>query len=178
MRVVDADLLELVEPTLAHAPSLVAMVSEYRSVGERRYHDLQTLSSAQAAQYVANLSARARTFDPKPTHVQQLTYWLMRGETIIGSSRLTPTLTPALYVWGGNISYDIRPSERRKGYGTELLALTIDRARVHGLPAVRLMCYQDNIASIKIIERNGGERVYAGPCALAGGEIFTYEIEL
>jgi len=156
----------------------VAMVSEYRSVGERRYHDLQSLSPTQAAQYVATLSARARTFDPKPTHVQQLTYWLMRGETIIGSSRLTPTLTPALYVWGGNISYDIRPSERRKGYGTQLLALTMDRARGQGLPALRLMCYQDNAASNKIIRRNGGELVYAGPCALAGGEIFTYEIEL
>jgi predicted acetyltransferase len=170
--------LELVEPTLQHAPSLAAMVEDYRRAGERRYHDLPTIGAIDARTYVERLTQRALNLDPKPTQSPQYTYWLMRGETILGASRLRETLTPALQVWGGHISYDIRPSERRKGYGTQLLALTLDKARDLGLSRVRLMCYHDNVASASIIERNGGELIYDGPCALAGGNIFTYEIAL
>jgi predicted acetyltransferase len=170
--------LQLIEPSLTHAPSLVAMVSEYRRAGEPRYHDLPALSELEAPNYVARLASRAQNFDPKPSHVQQHTYWLVRGETILGAARLRPMLTPSLFEWGGHISYDIRPSERRKGYGTCILELALDKARQLGLSRVRLMCYQNNIASAKIIERNGGQLVYDGPCALAGGNIFTYQIEL
>jgi predicted acetyltransferase len=170
--------LALIEPSLKHAPSLVAMVNEYRCAGERRYHDLPALSDREAPGYVAQLMLRARGFDPKPSHVQQFTWWLVRDETIIGASRFRPILTPALHEWGGHISYDIRPSERGKGHGTRILELTLDKARRFRMSRVRLMCYQDNIASAKIIERNGGALVYDGPCPLAGGNIFTYEISL
>jgi predicted acetyltransferase len=173
-----APFVQLIEPTLEHARSLVEMVGEYRSIGERRYHDLPAKSAVDAQRYVANLTLRARPFDPKPSHVQQFTYWLVRGDAILGASRLRPMLTPALHEWGGHISYDIRPSERRRGYGTRVLEHTLEKAREFRLSRVRLMCYQDNIASTKIIERNGGRCIYAGPCALAGGDIFAYEIEL
>ena len=43
---------------------------------------------------------------------------------------------------------------------------------------VRLMCYQDNIGSKKIIEANGGRITYSGPCALAGGDIDSFQIDL
>src|SRR4051794_32953714 len=115
--------LQLIEPSLKHAPSLVAMVNEYRRAGERRYHDLPALSELEAPHYVARLALRAQNVDPKPSALQQHTFWLIRGETIVGASRLRPVLTPALFEWGGHISYDIRPSERCKGYGTRILEL-------------------------------------------------------
>ena len=154
------------------------MVSEYRRAGERAYHDVPYLLDDQVPGYVAYLALRAQNLDPKPSQVQQFTYWLVKGEQIIGASRLCPTLTPALEEWGGHISYDIRPSQRGKGYGTRILELTLDKARLHRMSRVRLMCYQDNVASAKIIERNGGVLISSGMCALAGGEINTYEIWL
>ncbi len=154
------------------------MVREYHSIGEKRYFDVPNLSDHEVSSYLAYLTLRAQSYDLKPTHVRQLTYWLVRGNDILGAARIRPVLTPQLAEWGGHISYDIRPSQRRKGYGTLVLELALERARNLRMRTVRLMCYQDNIASRKIIEANGGELVYDGPCALAGGAIFTFEIEL
>ena len=141
------------------------MVREYRSVGEKGHFDLPRLHDTEVFSYVAYLTLRAKSYDLKPQHVRQMTYWLVRGNEILGAARLRPTLTPQLAEWGGHISYDIRPSQRRKGYGTQLLALTLEQARRFRMSSVPLMCYQDNLASKRIIERNGGELVYAGPCA-------------
>ncbi len=154
------------------------MVREYRALGEKRYFDLPELREHDVPSYLAYLTLRAESYDLKPTHVRQHTYWLMRGKEILGASRLRPMLTPQLAEWGGHISYDIRPSARGRGHGKEILALTLQRAKAFRMSTVRLMCYQDNIASKKIIEANGGRLTFAGECALAGGEIFTYEIEL
>jgi len=45
---------------------------------------------------------------------------------------------------------------RQRGYGTELLRLALIEARNLGIQPVRITCDDDNVASIKIIERNGG----------------------
>jgi predicted acetyltransferase len=57
---------------------------------------------------------------------------------------------------GGNITYEIRPSERRKGYGKKMLELALIEAKERGLDKVLITCDEDNIASKKIIEANGG----------------------
>jgi len=65
----------------------------------------------------------------------------------------------------GIIGYYIRPSQRRKGYGSLILALSLDKAKQLGLKKVLVTCNDDNVASIKIIERNGGklaDKVKAG----------------
>jgi predicted acetyltransferase len=173
-----ADTLRLVNPSKKYGSSLVAMVREYRSLGEKRYFDVPDLNDYTVHGYLAYLTLRAESYDLKPTHVRQNTYWLVQNGEILGASRLRPILTPELMEWGGHISYDVRPSQRGKGHGTHLLALTLDQARKFRMSSVRLMCYQDNTASKRIIERNGGRLIFAGPCALAGGEIFTFEIEL
>ena len=61
-----------------------------------------------------------------------------------------------MMIEGGNIGYAIRPSERRKGFGTLILRLTLEKAKNIGLTRVLVTCDADNVASRKIIERNGG----------------------
>jgi len=75
---------------------------------------------------------------------------------ILGESRLRHSLTPALEHHGGHIGYVIRPSQRRKGYGTLILALTLEKARALGIQRVRITCDTDNTGSVRIIEKNGG----------------------
>jgi predicted acetyltransferase len=45
---------------------------------------------------------------------------------------------------------------RRRGYGTEILRLTLLKARAFGLRKIRLTCNKDNVASARTILRNGG----------------------
>jgi len=57
---------------------------------------------------------------------------------------------------GGNIGYEVRPSERRRSVGRELLRLTLDEARRIGLRRVLLTTEPTNLGSIGVILANGG----------------------
>lgn len=59
----------------------------------------------------------------------------------------------------GNIGYSVRPSERRKGYATQMLQLILEHAKEIGLSEVHLSAKQKNIPSIKTIVKNGGKLV-------------------
>jgi len=85
------------------------------------------------------------------------TFWLVRDDQmILGESRLRHALTPALEAFGVHIGYVIRTSQRRKGYGTLILKLTLEIASAIGIQRVRVKCDTDNIGFALIIERNGG----------------------
>jgi predicted acetyltransferase len=85
------------------------------------------------------------------------TFWLIRSDNVIlGTSSLRHRLNDKLRKLGGHIGYQIRPSQRRKGYGTMILRLTLIKARQLGLKRVLVTCDDDNDSSTKIIERNGG----------------------
>ena len=62
----------------------------------------------------------------------------------------------------GHIGYSVRPSERRKGYATEMLRQILIIANQIGLQQVQLSCENDNIPSVRTILKNGGiyERSY------------------
>ena len=82
--------------------------------------------------------------------------FLMRDEVIVGRSSLRHELNDFLRTIGGHIGYYVRSDQRRKGYGTEILRLTLEKAKLLGLDRVLVTCDEGNIASAKIIERNGG----------------------
>ncbi|MGL5811000.1 MAG: GNAT family N-acetyltransferase [Nocardioides sp.] len=82
--------------------------------------------------------------------------WIDDGEDVVGFVRFTWCLNERLRRHGGHIGYSVRPSRRYRGYATRALALTLDRARQRGLGEVLLTCDDDNLGSIRVIERNGG----------------------
>ncbi|MEE0862654.1 MAG: GNAT family N-acetyltransferase [Lachnospiraceae bacterium] len=51
----------------------------------------------------------------------------------------------------------VRPTERRKGYATEMLHQIIIIAKEAGLLELNLSVERDNVPSIKTIVKNGGE---------------------
>jgi predicted acetyltransferase len=88
--------------------------------------------------------------------VRMTWFWLLRSDRIVASSRLRHELIPVLLLDGGNIGYEVRPSERRRGVGRELLRLMLDEARRIGLRRVLLTTETTNLGSIGIILANGG----------------------
>ena len=57
---------------------------------------------------------------------------------------------------GGHIGDGIRPSERGKGLGTEMIALALEECRKLGISEVLMCCKKTNLASARTIEKNGG----------------------
>ncbi|WEG14479.1 GNAT family N-acetyltransferase [Pullulanibacillus sp. KACC 23026] len=85
------------------------------------------------------------------------TYWLMDEEQqVIGAVNIRHRLTDDLRNAGGHIGYGIRPSERRKGYATQLLALSLEKAKELGIERVLVVCDETNTGSEKTIRNNGG----------------------
>lgn len=63
----------------------------------------------------------------------------------------------------GHCGYSVRPSERQKGYASEMLKQACLIAQEHGLDHLQLSADQNNIASIKTILKNGGQYQWSFP---------------
>lgn len=57
---------------------------------------------------------------------------------------------------GGHIGYSVRPSERQKGYATEMLRLSLKKYQSRKISQILLTCYRNNIASERTILACGG----------------------
>jgi predicted acetyltransferase len=89
--------------------------------------------------------------------VPSSTYWLVTEERkVVGVVNIRHGLTEKLLNAGGHIGYGIRPSERRKGYATKLLSLSLEKAKELGLEKVLVVCDEGNTGSEKTIRKNGG----------------------
>ncbi|MFC1920926.1 GNAT family N-acetyltransferase [Chloroflexota bacterium] len=106
--------------------------------------------------YLKRLEDRASGKGLKPEHVPMTTYWLMINDRPAGISKLRHYLNENLLKHGGHIGYCIRPSEQGKGYGNIILKLTCIEARKMGIDELLLTCNEDNTASRRVIEKNGG----------------------
>ena len=75
---------------------------------------------------------------------------------MVGAVNIRHDLNDYLLKYGGHIGDGIRPSERRKGYATEMIRLALEECRKLGLTRVLVTCDKNNIGSAKSIIRNGG----------------------
>lgn len=75
---------------------------------------------------------------------------------VVGTLQIRHELNEKLLKDCGHIGYGVRPSERKKGYVTEMIRLALDKAKKIGINRVLMVCYKDNIGSKKAIIKNGG----------------------
>jgi predicted acetyltransferase len=109
------------------------------------------------AEYTAWVRADAREGSSRPPgYVPGTTMWWVAGDEYFGRLTIRHQLTPALLDNGGHIGYDIRPSARRRGHATAMLAAALPVAHELGIDPVLITCNVDNIGSRKVIEANGG----------------------
>lgn len=141
------------EPISAmNSGELEEIAREFEQAGEGRFE----LAAADPDAFFQSVEMCAAGHDLPPNQVQQDEYWLFDQAHVVGSCRVRHYLLPTTAVEGGHIGYEIRPSERGKGYGTAILRLALAKARQIGLDWVLITVYASNLASIRVIEKNGG----------------------
>ena len=89
--------------------------------------------------------------------VPSSTFWLVNEDRkVVGAVNIRHALTEKLFNSGGHIGYGIRPSERKKGYATKLLAMALEKSKEIGISNALVVCDYVNVASRKTIINNGG----------------------
>ena len=103
---------------------------------------------------------------PSPQHVPSTFLFAFAGTRIVGRTSIRHTLNEFLEREGGNMGYVVVPEFRRQGYATAILRLALQIAREKcGVDRLLVTCDDDNVASIRTIEKNGGilDNVVTGP---------------
>ena len=91
-------------------------------------------------------------------NVPALTYFYVRAadDRIIGTINIRLALNDFLRKEGGHIGYSVRPTERRNGYATDMLAEGIKVCERIGIRDVLVSCDKENLASAAVIQNCGG----------------------
>ena len=80
----------------------------------------------------------------------------LNKETIIGRVSIRHRLNKHLEMYDGHIGYGGVPSYRGQGYAKEILRLALLEAKKLKIQRVLVSADENNVASTRVIERNGG----------------------
>ncbi|MBO4360415.1 MAG: GNAT family N-acetyltransferase [Eubacteriaceae bacterium] len=151
--------LKLIKLTKAYEKQLGEMIDEWkedqelnhtnhspRAIFRNDYHDFDY--------YLENLEVKEEADGRVPDSV----FFLLDEERdrLLGAIDIRHYLNEELFREGGHIGDGIRPSERRKGYATQMIRLALIECRKLGIEKVLITCDKDNAASAGSIINNGG----------------------
>ena len=149
--------------------SFLASVQEILDAGEsdrwtgltifgEETHTVEALADRAAfAAFTKRVHDLALPETPRPEgKVAETTLWWVDGDEWLGRLSIRHQLTDALRELGGHIGYVVRPSARRQGQASAMLAAALPIARDLGIDPALLTCDATNAGSRRVIESNGG----------------------
>ncbi|MBD5547020.1 MAG: GNAT family N-acetyltransferase [Lachnospiraceae bacterium] len=152
--------IELVRLTSEYKEQLFEMLTEWKNditvnhtdtspwkIWANDFHDFDN--------YLKNLDTKEET---KNGWVPDTTLFCLDKDRniFVGAVNIRHYLNDELLKTGGHIGDGIRPSERKKGYATAMIALALDECKKLGINKVLMCCNKNNIGSAKSIINNGG----------------------
>jgi predicted acetyltransferase len=138
----------LAKPTVKLQESYLSFYREWKDSGEKMVPWVISKDPTDYQGMIQSLLDNEKGENLPGGWVPDSTYWLVTdNKKIVVAVNIRHGLTEYLLNCGGHIGYGIRPSERRKGYATKLLALSLEKAKELGIHKALVVCDADNIAS-------------------------------
>jgi len=147
----------LVSPTMELKNEYLSFYQEWIESGEDMVPWVISKDPSDFQGMIQSLIDSSKGEDLPEGWVPDTTFWLVtNNRKIVGAVNIRHRLTQKLLNCGGHIGYGIRPSERRKGYASKLLALSLEKAKELGIDKALVVCDDSNLASERTILKNGG----------------------
>jgi predicted acetyltransferase len=147
----------LLKPTVELKEEYLSFYQEWKDSGEMMVPWVIEKDPSDFDAMVQSLLESEKGINLAEGWVPDSTFWLINeNNRVLGAVNIRHKLTERLLDRGGHIGYGIRPSERRKGYATKLLALSLGKVKGFGVEKALITCDEDNTGSLKTIINNGG----------------------
>lgn len=176
----DENRLILEEASERHREAALDLKREFFEAGETMMNGSALLDEMEFDEWLARCIRNSSPETVQDDWAVATVYFAVRVSDgkVVGMIDVRHSLaTEFLRQYGGNIGYCVRPSERRRGYATQMLALALGKCRELGLSEVRLGCHASNEGSIRTIKANGGVLVEEKPF-FDGIPVHVYSIRL
>lgn len=169
--------IKLVRPTEQFKGQALQYRQAHFDCGEMIINGSELLDRTDSYEaWLQSVTANANPETVSPDWVVTDTFFAIdETGSIVGIIDLRHTLNAFLKDFG-NCGYSVRPSERGKGYATEMLRQILEIARDAGLTELHLSVERENAPSVKTILKNGG--VYERSFEFEGSPADVYRIAL
>ncbi len=170
--------IKLVNPTLQLKEKALEYRQEHFNSNEFVINGSEMLDKMKSyEEWLERITRNKKAETVDPNWVVTDTFFALResDQKIIGMIDFRHELKGVLK-YLGNCGYSVRPSERRKGYATEMLKLLLQYAKSCGYKKIYLSVEKENAPSHQTILKNGGQ--LEKKLFYEGQEIYSYKIEL
>lgn len=150
--------LRLVKASHAYKDQIVDMLDEWNAYNNTHHTNHSPTVIFKSYNDFDSYLQYLNNDEPSVGKVPDSTFFCLddQRDRMVGAINIRHYLNDELRLYGGHIGDGIRPSERRKGYATQMIGLALKQCAKLGIKEVLMVCDKDNIGSVKSIVYNGG----------------------